>query len=145
MNNRYRLAEVYLYHYHSNMHRLHKTFEQLECEREHGDLKVQNYGHEVRNEGINHGAEDWRIKCEKLENRIIYLTGITAGITILHGHLTLSGRVQRNNEIMLGIMENVYFKGVRMREYISETGLSERTLYRRRYELVMLAAEYLNL
>lgn len=141
----FRITEMYLYHYRANMLKLSEKREKLEVEYNHGDLKVQSYHNEVKNEGITRAVEDWHIKCERLCSEIDYLERATAGIKIMEEYLRMMSRLSRRYETMYDILQKVYYGGMRMPEYVQSSEKSEGTLYRRRKELVRLAGEYLRL
>lgn len=145
MRERYRKAEMYMYHYPANMKKLRIYEERLAVERTRGDVRVQVYSREVRNEGICNAVEDWLVKCENLGRKIIHLLELTAGIRILENMLRVSSRYRRRYELMLGILENVYYKREKLKDYVIREGYSLRTAYRARNELVMMAAEYCGL
>ena len=145
MSRIYRMAEMYLYRYSANMYRIEILNDKLKYEEMHGDLKVQRLTDEGKCSEHGRGIEDWYTRCEVLREKIRLIERKTQGITELYDELRIKSRFQRKYEIMLGILEHVYILSERMCEYWRREGISERTCYRRRYELVMRAAEKLRL
>ena len=145
MSRIYRMAEMYLYRYSGNMYRLEILNDKLKYEEMHGDLKVQRLTDEGKSSGHGRGVENWYERCEVLREKIRRLQRMTVGITELYDELRINARYARKYEIMIGILEHVYIMGGKLVEYWRREHIPERTCYRRRYELVMRAAEKLGL
>ena len=145
MSSGMRLAERYLYSYKSDCIKIERLSGRLRMLEEHGDLVYEGMKGMPRIERLRKGAEDWYIKCEELRERISELSYRVESIGEFRGMMRERGRYTIRYAVMSDILERVYIERIKFAEYIRERGMSQRTAYRRKNELLIRACEYLEL
>ncbi len=138
-------AEIYLYRYKRDCERIEELKQRLADIEYHGDLKVNEIRDMPRSERIRKGVEDWYISCEILSERIRELTRRVGKIRELREYMRESGRYWLRYAMMSDILERVYIGKQEFALFIKERGISERTAYRRRNELLEITCEFLGL
>ena len=121
-----------------------------------GDLQVQKAGNDVHAQNYQNQfcfsgepsspVHSYFVSIETLEERIKYLERWTAPISKMIADLnnpyTLSSS---KNTDLLQILNFMYFGDNSPHEVMIELNITKRTFFRRRYELVCIAIDYLGL
>ena len=140
MSMNYRAAEKILYSYPVNMMRRQEALIALMRIRGETDCHAQNYGGIKHEEGTpSDPPGDYVNRLLKAERDLAKYSGMIRPVKEVRRELMKSSDERAG--IMLKVMERVYFENVGIKELACEMGMNERTLYRRREELVRLVME----
>lgn len=144
---RFRAAEKYLYEYKKNLACLDVLRDDLRVEEAGSSVHAQNYQLTFNFSGAPSDPVYARlIKIEGLKNRIKQLERWTRPITQLIKDLSAPENLEESeNAFMLEILKLMYFGKNKPKVICDELKLGEQTFFRRRRELVLMAASYLGL
>lgn len=139
MSSKYRRAEYRLYHHTETVAKYQATCQEYDELRASSDVHAQRYTEHYPSSGQVHDpAGDYVNRLMNLERRIKLLRARIDAVENVRIRLR-DGMTREHDERSaekLQVMESVYFDGVRMSDLAHHLGKNERTLYRRRRELV---------
>ena len=134
MSIHYRIAEKLLYTYPVNMMRYQEAVLSYMRLKGETDCHAQSYEHTGTPSEPSDPPNEYVSRLMKAEREVRKYSSRTREIRELRQDLKHSEEVREG--VMLLVMELVYFEGMSMRELAMHLGMNERTLYRRREELV---------
>ena len=144
---KFRYVEKCLYNYHANIARIEVLRFDLAELRRRGDVRGQSYMVNRRTMG-NHSdpPAEFEQECSRIESEINRLVRITNPITLMLSHLDNphAGDMSRK-KVLKEVYQVVYEGGNLMEEACVMLGMSRKTCYARRMELVRVAGEYLGI
>ena len=134
MSIHYRAAEKLLYTYPVNLMHWHEAVK--EYMRICGETDCHGQSYEQSQDTGDHSDPpcDYVARKQKAEQEIKKYGGLTRGISLLRQELR--GSNDERLGVMLQVMELYYFEGMSMKDLAMHLRKNERTLYRRREELV---------
>ena len=134
MSMHYRIAEKLLYTYPINVMRHQEAMLKYMRIKGETDCHAQRYTSEGEPTSPSDPPSDYVNRLLKAEQDIRKYSERTRAIREVRYELRMSDDTRSG--IMLQVMELVYFEGMSMRDLAMHLGMNERTLYRRREELV---------
>ena len=135
MSINYRAAEKLLYTYPVNLMRWREAIQTYMRICGETDCHGQNYEQSQDTGDHSDPPCGYVVRKQRAEQEVKKYGDLTRGIRILREEL--SGSSDERLGVMLEVMERYYFEGgMSMRELSHQMGMNERTLYRRREELV---------
>lgn len=142
---RFRYIEKCLYNYCPNLARIEVLRFDLANLQRYGDVHAQNYAQHTRTHGSHSDPPaEYESQCSRLDAEISRLMRITNPITLMLSHLDNpnAGDASRKKALK-AVYHAVYEGGNPMDEASEILGMSRKTCYARRIELVRMAGEYL--
>ena len=133
MSRKYKAAEKLLYTYPVNLMRWRECLLDYCRLKGENDCHAQNYT-EIHGTGKGDPAGDYVNALMTIEQRMNELSARTRGITELRRELRRSS--DEFDGVMLQVLELKYFDQMSMKDLALHLQMNERTLYRRREELV---------
>lgn len=131
----YRKAERALYTYPVNMMRMYIAMNELRELSVSDDCHAQSYGAHYGSEGTHSDPPgSYASRVISLEGLIMKLEAETDAVSVVRGEVKNSPD-ERYREMFL-VMEGYYFERTELKELAESLGKSERTLRRRREELI---------
>lgn len=134
MSRKYKAAEKLLYTYPVNIMRWREALIEYSRLRGETDCHAQNYEN-ISGEKVSDPTGDYVSRLLVIEGRIKEYSNRTRKITDLRRELRKGG--DEKERVMLEVMELKYFDQMNMKDLAMHLRMNERTLYRRREELVV--------
>ena len=133
MSNQYRKAENLLYSFPVNEMRYRESIIQYMRLRAETDCRAQSYTHSEHSEPSD-PPSDYVNRLMKAEAEIKRFGGLVREVREMRYDLRKSEADRQS--AMYQVLELYYFKGMSMKDLAMHLGMNERTIYRRRNDLV---------
>ena len=139
MKKNYRLAEKYLYNFLYYQYEIRKLLEQIRLIEL--DVHAQNYNSETHSQEISDPVSKLYERKEKI---MIQIKARQKIIKLVNNFLDMLRNDTKKYPNGVLLVELIYFCKVKLKEVADKLGISERTLYQRKKEIVTFFAESLN-